>query len=81
MIGCDGDVTQRKLGENRVHLSGVRQNHTPFTCHSRESEVSNDPVSLHLCQTKDSVASPVTDEAQKAFNDLSTVRLLQQELL
>ncbi|TWW58142.1 Axonemal dynein light chain domain-containing protein 1 [Takifugu flavidus] len=53
MIGCDGDVTQRKLGENRVHLSG----------------------------TKDSVVSPVTDEAQKAFDDLSTVRLLQQELL
>eukprot|EP00066_Takifugu_rubripes_P024103 XP_011613369.1 PREDICTED: axonemal dynein light chain domain-containing protein 1 [Takifugu rubripes] len=53
MIGCDGDVTQRKLGEDRVHLSG----------------------------TKDSVVSPVTDEAQKAFDDLSTVRLLQQELL
>lgn len=60
MIGCDGNVTQRKLGESRVHLSGVRQ--------------------APSCD-KDSVASPVTDEAQKAFNHLSTVRLLQQELL
>lgn len=30
MIGCDGNITQTKLGEGRVQLSGVRQNHTSF---------------------------------------------------
>lgn len=28
MIGCDGNITQRKLGEGKVHLRGVRQSHT-----------------------------------------------------
>lgn len=38
-------------------------------------------LSLHACQTKDWVVSPVTEEAQKAYTDLTTVILLQQELL
>ncbi|XP_018550856.1 axonemal dynein light chain domain-containing protein 1 isoform X2 [Lates calcarifer] len=52
LIGYDGHITQRKLGESSVHLSG----------------------------TDELVESPVTDEAQKAFSDLTTVGLLQQEL-
>ncbi|KAM9848871.1 axonemal dynein light chain domain-containing protein 1 [Aulostomus maculatus] len=52
LIGYDGDIMQRKLGESRVCLS----------------------------ETEELVMSPVTDEAQKAFKDLSTVVLLQQEL-
>lgn len=32
------------------------------------------------CQTEEVVVFPATDEAQKAFNDLTTVELLQQEL-
>lgn len=28
MIGCDGNITEKKLGESRVHLRGVGQNHT-----------------------------------------------------
>uniref|UniRef100_A0A8C4H9N1 Axonemal dynein light chain domain containing 1 n=1 Tax=Dicentrarchus labrax TaxID=13489 RepID=A0A8C4H9N1_DICLA len=52
LIGYDGNITQRKLGESSIHLSG----------------------------TEELVVSPVTDEAQKAFSDLTTVGLLQQEL-
>ncbi|XP_070765582.1 axonemal dynein light chain domain-containing protein 1 [Enoplosus armatus] len=52
LIGYDGDITQRKLGESSVHLNG----------------------------TEELVVSPGTDEAQKAFSDLTTVGLLQQEL-
>ncbi|GAA6235312.1 axonemal dynein light chain domain-containing protein 1 isoform X1 [Lates japonicus] len=52
LIGYDGHITQRKLGESSVHLSG----------------------------TDELVESPATDEAQKAFSDLTTVGLLQQEL-
>ncbi|XP_044056087.1 axonemal dynein light chain domain-containing protein 1 isoform X2 [Siniperca chuatsi] len=52
LIGYDGDITQRKLGESRVHLNG----------------------------TEELVVSPVTDKAHKAFSDLTTVGLLQQEL-
>lgn len=37
-------------------------------------------LSLSVCQTDELVESPVTDEAQKAFSDLTTVGLLQQEL-
>ncbi|XP_073332588.1 axonemal dynein light chain domain-containing protein 1 [Pagrus major] len=36
--------------------------------------------SVHLNGTEELVVSPVTDEAQKAFSDLTTVGLLQQEL-
>ncbi|KAG7513581.1 hypothetical protein JOB18_011935 [Solea senegalensis] len=36
--------------------------------------------SVHLNGTDELVASPVTDEAQKTFSDLTTVVLLQQEL-
>ncbi|XP_042339902.1 axonemal dynein light chain domain-containing protein 1 [Plectropomus leopardus] len=51
LIGYDGNITQRKLGESSVYLNGT-----------------------------DLVISPATDEAQKAFSDLTTVGLLQQEL-
>nr|XP_020467719.1 axonemal dynein light chain domain-containing protein 1 isoform X2 [Monopterus albus] len=37
-------------------------------------------ISVHLKGTDELVVSPVTDEAQKVFSDLSTVGLLQQEL-
>lgn len=37
-------------------------------------------VSISVCQTEELVMSPTTDEAQKAFSDLTTVGLLQQEL-
>ncbi|XP_010732805.3 axonemal dynein light chain domain-containing protein 1 isoform X1 [Larimichthys crocea] len=52
LIGYDGNIMQKKLGESSVHLSG----------------------------TEDLVVSPETDEAQKAFSDLTTVGLLQHEL-
>ncbi|KAG8003143.1 Axonemal dynein light chain domain-containing protein 1 [Nibea albiflora] len=52
LIGNDGNIMQRKLGESSVHLSG----------------------------TEDLVVSPETEEAQKAFSDLTTVGLLQQQL-
>ncbi|XP_028259743.1 axonemal dynein light chain domain-containing protein 1 [Parambassis ranga] len=52
LIGSDGNVTQRKLGESCIHLNG----------------------------TDELVVSPVTEESQKAFTDLTTVGLLQQEL-
>lgn len=35
---------------------------------------------VHLTGTEELVVSPVTEDAQKAFNDLSTVGVLQQEL-
>lgn len=87
MIGCDGNVTQRKLGDSRVHLRGVRQNHTSLSVVFSAVNLNRSEkgpclsVSLPVCQTKDWVVSPVTDEAQTAFNDLTTVTLLQQELL
>ncbi|XP_078025023.1 axonemal dynein light chain domain-containing protein 1 [Epinephelus lanceolatus] len=49
LIGYDGNITQRKLGQSSVHLN--------------ELDV-----------------SPATDKAQKAFSDLTTMGLLQQEL-
>ncbi|XP_062251619.1 axonemal dynein light chain domain-containing protein 1 [Platichthys flesus] len=52
LIGYDGNITQRKLGENRVHLREIDE--------------------LVVC--------PATDKAQKAFSDLTTVGVLQQEL-
>uniref|UniRef100_A0A8C3ATR4 Axonemal dynein light chain domain containing 1 n=1 Tax=Cyclopterus lumpus TaxID=8103 RepID=A0A8C3ATR4_CYCLU len=52
LISYDGNITQRKLGESRVHLNG----------------------------TEELVVSPATDEDQKAFSDLTTIGLLQQEL-
>nr|XP_019954094.1 PREDICTED: axonemal dynein light chain domain-containing protein 1 isoform X2 [Paralichthys olivaceus] len=52
LIGYDGNITQRKLGENSVHLRG----------------------------TDDLVVCPATVEAHKAFSDLTTVGILQQEL-
>ncbi|XP_035031600.2 axonemal dynein light chain domain-containing protein 1 [Hippoglossus stenolepis] len=52
LIGYDGNITQRKLGENIVHLREIDE--------------------LVVC--------PATDKAQKAFSDLTTVGLLQQEL-
>ncbi|KAF7666157.1 hypothetical protein LDENG_00116290 [Lucifuga dentata] len=52
LIGYDGSITQRMLGENSVQLSG----------------------------TEELVVSPVTDEARKGFDDLTTVALLQLEL-
>uniref|UniRef100_A0A3B4WDQ0 Axonemal dynein light chain domain containing 1 n=1 Tax=Seriola lalandi dorsalis TaxID=1841481 RepID=A0A3B4WDQ0_SERLL len=52
LIGYDGHIIQRKLGESTIYLSG----------------------------TDELVVSPATDEAQKAFSDLTTVGLLQQEL-
>lgn len=36
--------------------------------------------SVPLCQTEEVVVFPATEEAQKAFDDLTTVGLLQQEL-
>ncbi|XP_049444840.1 axonemal dynein light chain domain-containing protein 1 isoform X1 [Epinephelus fuscoguttatus] len=51
LIGYDGNITQRKLGQSSVHLN--------------ESELD---------------VSPATDKAQKAFSDLTTMGLLQQEL-
>ncbi|XP_070688333.1 axonemal dynein light chain domain-containing protein 1 [Pempheris klunzingeri] len=36
--------------------------------------------SVHLNGTEELVVSPVTDEAKKAFSDLTTVALMQQEL-
>ncbi|XP_047443510.1 axonemal dynein light chain domain-containing protein 1 isoform X2 [Mugil cephalus] len=52
LINYDGHITQRKLGESIVHVSG----------------------------TDELVVSPATEESQKAFNDLTTIGLLQQEL-
>ncbi|KAM9358391.1 axonemal dynein light chain domain-containing protein 1 [Symphorus nematophorus] len=52
LIGFDGNIMKRKLGESCVHLNG----------------------------TEELVVSPATDEAQRAFSDLTTVGLLQQEL-
>ncbi|XP_038571392.1 axonemal dynein light chain domain-containing protein 1 isoform X2 [Micropterus salmoides] len=52
LIGYDGDITQRKLGESHAYLNGAEE----------------------------LVVFPLTDEAQKAFSDLTTVGLLQQEL-
>ncbi|XP_071402949.1 axonemal dynein light chain domain-containing protein 1 [Centroberyx affinis] len=52
LIGYDGNVTERMLGESSVRLDGTEQ----------------------------LVVSPVTDEAQKALDALSTVGLLQTEL-
>uniref|UniRef100_A0A3B4U6A9 Axonemal dynein light chain domain containing 1 n=1 Tax=Seriola dumerili TaxID=41447 RepID=A0A3B4U6A9_SERDU len=52
LIGYDGHIIQRKLGESTIYLSG----------------------------TDELVVSPATDEAQKAFSDLTTVGLLQREL-
>ncbi|KAL6108193.1 axdnd1 [Pungitius sinensis] len=52
LIGYDGNITERKLGESRVQLKGTEQ----------------------------LVVSPATDEAQRAFRDLTTVVFLQQEL-
>ncbi|XP_023125674.2 axonemal dynein light chain domain-containing protein 1 [Amphiprion ocellaris] len=52
LIGYDGNVTQRKLGQSRVQLN----------------------------ETDEQVVSPVTEETQKAFSDLTTVGLLQHEL-
>lgn len=43
-------------------------------------EMSKVPVCLSDCQTEELVVSPATDEAQKAFSDLTTVALLQQAL-
>lgn len=79
LIGHDGNINERKLGESSVHLKGVRRfqlillivTGIPFTvCLS----------CLFFCQTAELVVSPVTEEAQKAFSDLTTVGLLQQEL-
>ncbi|XP_068445945.1 axonemal dynein light chain domain-containing protein 1 [Clinocottus analis] len=52
LISYDGTITQRTLGESRVHLTG----------------------------TDELVVSPATDAARKAFSDLTTIALLQQEL-
>ncbi|XP_060934182.1 axonemal dynein light chain domain-containing protein 1 [Limanda limanda] len=52
LIGYDENITQRKLGENSVHLREIDE--------------------LVVC--------PATDKAQKAFSDLTTVGLLQQEM-
>ncbi|XP_034534055.1 axonemal dynein light chain domain-containing protein 1 isoform X2 [Notolabrus celidotus] len=52
MIGYDGHITGRKLGQSSVHLNG----------------------------TEELVVSPATDDAQRAFSDLTTVGLLQQDL-
>ncbi|XP_039984217.1 axonemal dynein light chain domain-containing protein 1 isoform X3 [Xiphias gladius] len=52
LIGYDGNIAQKRLGESSAHLNG----------------------------TDELVVSPATDEAQKAFSDLTTVGLLQQEL-
>lgn len=40
----------------------------------------SDHLSVCLCQAEELVVFPLTDEAQKAFSDLTTVGLLQQEL-
>ncbi|XP_051803396.1 axonemal dynein light chain domain-containing protein 1 isoform X2 [Acanthochromis polyacanthus] len=52
LIGYDGNITERKLGESSVQLN----------------------------ETDEQVVSPVTEETQKAFSDLTTVGLLQHEL-
>ncbi|XP_068176266.1 axonemal dynein light chain domain-containing protein 1 [Antennarius striatus] len=52
LIGFDGNIVQKSLGEKKIHLNG----------------------------TEVLVVSPVTDGAQRAFSDLTTVGLLQQEL-
>uniref|UniRef100_UPI0037E81456 axonemal dynein light chain domain-containing protein 1 n=1 Tax=Semicossyphus pulcher TaxID=241346 RepID=UPI0037E81456 len=52
LIGHDGHITSRKLGQSSVHLNG----------------------------TEELAVSPSTDCAQRAFSDLTTVGLLQQEL-
>ncbi|KAF3690727.1 Axonemal dynein light chain domain-containing protein 1 [Channa argus] len=52
LIGYDGNITQRILGDSSVRLSGTDQ----------------------------LVVSPATHEALKAFSDLTTVGVLQQEL-
>ncbi|KAM6922070.1 axonemal dynein light chain domain-containing protein 1 [Xenentodon cancila] len=52
LIRFDGAITQKKLGQSRVHFSG----------------------------SDEMVVSPLTKEAQKAFNNLSTVEMLQREL-
>ncbi|XP_037553761.1 axonemal dynein light chain domain-containing protein 1 [Nematolebias whitei] len=52
-IGFDGSITQKRLGESRVHLPG----------------------------TDELVLSQVTEEDQRAFRELSTVIILQQQLI
>lgn len=37
-------------------------------------------ICISVSQTEELVVSPVTDEAQEAFRDLTTVGLLQREL-
>lgn len=83
LIGYDGNITERILGESNVHLCGVSQ----LTLMLQDGpevnvlSVSLTPrLSLLVCQTDELVVTPATDEAQKAFNDLTTVGRLQQEL-
>ncbi|KAF6734344.1 Axonemal dynein light chain domain-containing protein 1 [Oryzias melastigma] len=78
-INYDRNISQTKLGRNRVHLTEVRPlNCKLFYC-------------LYLCgklkcfcasvnQTDDLVLSPTTKEAQRAFSDLTSLRILQREL-
>ncbi|XP_031715521.1 axonemal dynein light chain domain-containing protein 1 isoform X2 [Anarrhichthys ocellatus] len=91
LISYYGNITQRKLEESSVHLNGVRKlNHILFpvlvSCLSPSIELNKLSASLTIClsvsvcQTEELVVSPATDEAQKAFSDLTTVGLLQQEL-
>eukprot|EP00064_Thunnus_orientalis_P012716 superscaffoldBa00001985_g12751 len=45
-----------------------------------EAKEVKDEIEAELKETEELVVSPATDEAQKAFSDLTTVGLLQQEL-
>lgn len=84
LISYDGNITQRKLGESRVQLKGVRTlKHTPFpvlVSGLSPCKELNKTVCPSVCQTKQLVVSPATDEAREAFSDLTTVVFLQQEL-
>lgn len=87
MIDYDGNLIQRKLGESSAKLNVVRPINRilfiPFTvCKTKQSVCL--PLCITICisvsQTEELVIPPVTDEAQEAFRDLTTVGLLQQEL-
>lgn len=85
LINYDGNVAQRKLGACSVQLDRVRQlKYTFFMLLSVCIELNSPCVCtcnhLCVCQTGELVVSPVTDDNQKAFKDLTTVGLLQQEL-
>ncbi len=79
LVGYDGNITEKNLGEDTVQLKGVSWP-KPSPSASHLQSVKHKPF-LIIFQTEELVVSPHTENAKEAFNALETVRTLQQELL